>query len=158
MDLVANTRLRRAELVSAHRKHRNIAAVPVPGHSGAAGLVLCSALCYGATHTAHHCAYLGLSVSVRNPGSWVVGRGSWSWVLGHLTQKTCPDPGPMTEGRFSLSASAIVTCLGLLWCTEVACLPMALAFEARSLPASALPGSQLLNCRAPHHNLRVASF
>ena len=52
---------------------------------------------------------------VRNPGSWVLGIGSW--VLGHLTQKIRPDPGPMNEGHFSLSASAIVTCLGLLWYT-----------------------------------------
>ena len=55
------------------------------------------------------------SVRVRQK-PWVLGLGSFGsglgfWVLGHLTQKTRPDPGPMTEGRFSLSASVTVTTL-----------------------------------------------
>ena len=56
---------RRRLCVSTCPHRSTVAAVPVPGHSGAARLY--SSWCYGATHTARRWVYLGLSVSVRNP-------------------------------------------------------------------------------------------
>ena len=63
------------------------------------------------------------SVRVREK-PWVLGLESWvfglgSWVLGHLTQKTRPDPGPMAEGRFSLSALAIVIAQHIWLCSPL---------------------------------------
>ena len=76
--------------------HRStVAAVPVPGHSGAARLVLCSSWCYGAAHTVHTPLGLPRSVHVREkPGSsWVLGLGSWA--LAHFRV-----PCPACHGSF----------------------------------------------------------
>ena len=78
--------------------------------------------------TAHHCAYLDMSVSVSNPGSsWVLGLGSW--VLAHF-RVPCPAcHGPFHNTRPFLCLcfsqcdrtahlTVLPRCLGLLWCTE----------------------------------------
>ena len=75
----------------------------VPGHSEAARLMLFSPWCYGATHTARHYAYLGLSVSMRNPGSWVLGLGSRAFGSSWPISRSCALCPPMAPARFSLS-------------------------------------------------------